>query len=137
MKSVSENNTAADRVARQVLEHLQESGERDRIKEWLINDLESKGWTAMLFKRAEEICSAQSQDPKFGATSGKPPSVDAPHSMQGDDLTVRNIASQLSKEAMESVPEAVRSKLMQEVLDATREFVARENFESPVKKESK
>lgn len=119
MKSVSENNTAADRVARQVLEHLQESGERDRIKEWLINDLESKGWTAMLFKRAEEICSAQSQDPKFGATSGKPPSVDAPHSMQGDDLTVRNIASQLSKEAMGTFALSCHCRIYETMTTAT------------------
>lgn len=100
MKSVSEKNTAADHVARQVLEHLQESGERDRIKEWLINDLESNGWTATLFKRAEEICAAQSHDPKLAATSGKPPSVDATNPRQADNLTVRRIASQLSKEAL-------------------------------------
>lgn len=50
MTPPSENATAA--VANAVMESMQESGEKDRVKEWLLEALESAGWTAQLHASA-------------------------------------------------------------------------------------
>ncbi len=42
-------------VAQVVLERMQESGARDRIKEWLFDALEDCGWTLALNRRATQF----------------------------------------------------------------------------------
>ncbi|KAI0559611.1 Transcription factor e(y)2 [Gracilaria domingensis] len=115
----------SDQVANQLLERMQQSGERDRIKEWLMNDLETTGWTSALLEKVTQLRSSSDK-----SASENTSAADATSSSQSDQLTVRRISSQLSKEALASVPDTVRSKLMQELLDICRQYVASENFAS-------
>lgn len=51
----SEEASATKLVARMFLEQLQQSGQRDHIKEWLFRELESSGWTALLIEQARDV----------------------------------------------------------------------------------
>lgn len=41
-----------------ILDHLQSTGERDRLKEWLISELTSRGWVDTLHDKAHQIAKA-------------------------------------------------------------------------------
>ncbi|CAN8072580.1 unnamed protein product [Agarophyton chilense] len=115
-----------DQVANELLELMQQSGQRDRIKEWLINDLETTGWTATLFEKAAQLDSPKPRDEKSASENSS--EIEASSTPQSEQLTVRRISSQLQNEALASVPESVRSKLMQELLDVTRQYIATESL---------
>lgn len=53
-------------VAHEVLERMQASGARDRVKEWLFEALDAAGWTAALAARAADV---------KGEPAGEPASV--------------------------------------------------------------
>lgn len=60
-------------VAQLLLEHMQKSGRRDHIKEWLLDELESKGWKSRLFEKAAEIVNLSPENPDAEQEEGKEP----------------------------------------------------------------
>lgn len=58
--------TASEMMANHIMARLQESGERDYIKDWLMDDLESSGWKTYMFQRASEITKEHEEGEKKG-----------------------------------------------------------------------
>lgn len=59
--------TESEQVALEILEQLQMSGERDRLKAWLQRELHSKGWTAAMHARAATYAERRESSPESSA----------------------------------------------------------------------
>lgn len=81
---------ATDAVTNMVSEQLQLSGERDRLKHILLEDLRSHGWTEAMFKTASKAVNAhQVEHETVGSGSGKARQA----------LTARQLADLIAKPA--------------------------------------
>ncbi len=49
-------------VAYAIMEQMQESGARERVKEWLFEELENAGWTAALDRLAENFVTERAEE---------------------------------------------------------------------------
>lgn len=79
--------TATERVAEALTEQLQLSGERDRLKEQLLEQLHTLGWTANLFREAAVTTSAHQSKSEQSGSGSKEPSA----------LTVQHLSELLAK----------------------------------------
>lgn len=59
MNDAPNSPTDVSPAALAILDHLQSTGERDRLKEWLIRELTSCGWVDTLYRKAHQIGKAQ------------------------------------------------------------------------------
>lgn len=141
--------TATDVVANLVTEQLQLSGERDRLKAVLLEDLKTHGWTEAMFKAATKAATAHQAQHESVAGSAKSRQV----------LTARQLADLVAKHGRgkfsvvsffflsrfclssalltftfffffppDHVPDAVRTKLLHNLVLLVREFMSDESF---------
>lgn len=90
-------------------ERLQRSGERDRLKEWLMEALESTSWVEQMFKLAEETTAQEKEK-----------------AMTDDDVpcSVEELVQRMMPQAMECVPNTVKTPLLKELVAVARRFAA-------------
>lgn len=64
-------------VAQILMERMQESGARERIKEWLVEALENDGWTSAMDRQAAQLVSKRAEEESSKDANGvaAPPSV--------------------------------------------------------------
>lgn len=90
---------ASELIAREILESIQESGERDKVKEWLFDDLESKGWTRKLFDKAAQIYESDGKE-KRQSKGGANASKESAGNENGEDMSTLQVASLLSESGL-------------------------------------
>ena len=91
--------TGDDRVAHVLLEQLQVSGERERLKEWLMEALESSGWVDQTLTLAEQA---------------DPPSA--------PEKSCEQLAHSILPQAANAVPAPVKAALLKQLVAIAKRF---------------
>jgi len=91
----SDESTATKEIARMLLEQLQESGERDRMKEWLFRELDTAGWKKSLSEQASKIVKARNAESESKEAAHDGNSSSAARGTSGK-ITAKELATNLS-----------------------------------------
>lgn len=87
----------AEEMRNRIVEQMQLCGEVDRIKEWMMCDLESSGWASTVFEKAEQIyvrgCVGDGEGEKKKSSGASTGAV-------GKTMSVASVSGELAKQAI-------------------------------------